>query len=535
MSAVDSAEQIPIPPAADDRSSRTRSIGMAFAGAICLLYLLIRPPSQDFASGHFRAELASRGVYLWNNWWFGGHSLPGYGVVQPVLGGLIGVVPVAVVSVLGATWCFVLVLERWHVANPRLPDPVVGVVLFAFGCGANLWDGRLTIMPAVVFGAMAMLALQRERPWLVAGCAALCGLSSPLGAMGLAVIAVAAWFARAAPRRLLAVALVAAAVPIGTLLVLFPEGGWFPFNVGSFLLLTVAVVGAGWCGRAVPLIRWSAIVYGVVAIGALIVKSPLGGNVVRFGWLLAGPTAALTLARHRRIMVPVIVAASLIWNGAYISMAFRPADRTAHASYYDSLVAYLGTLAQPLRVEVVPTQTFAQADTLALRIDGIARGWETQLDRKLNPELYTGRLDAETYHNWLLDHAVSIVALPLGKLRDISEDEAAVIRSKPSYLREVLVNDDWKVYAVVNAAPLVDNGATVVDVQPEELTIQAPRTGWTTLKFRFTDMYSVSEGVACLEPTDDGWIRVLVRQPGRIRLTIALSIAALVHQRPSCS
>jgi hypothetical protein len=233
-------------------------------------------------------------------------------------------------------------------------------------------------------------------------------------------------------------------------------------------------------------------------------------------------------------MVPVIVAASLIWNGAYISMAFRPADRTAHASYYDSLVAYLGTLEQPLRVEVVPTQTFAQADTLALRIGGIARGWETQLDRKLNPELYTGRLDAETFHSWLLEHAVSIVALPLGKLRDISEDEAAVIRSKPSYLHEVLVNDDWKVYAVVNASPLADNGATVVDVRPEELTIQAPRTGWTTLKFRFTDMYEVSEGAVCLEPTDDGWIRVLVRQPGRIRLTIALSIDALVHHRPAC-
>ena len=191
-------------------------------------------------------------------------------------------------------------------------------------------------------------------------------------------------------------------------------------------------------------------------------------------------------------------------------------------------VSYLDTLPQPLRLEVVPTQTFAHADTLALRIDGIARGWETQLDRELNPEFYTGRLDADTYHRWLLEHAVSIVALPLGRLRDMSLDEAAVIRSRPAYLREVWENDDWQVYEVVDASPLVDHGAVVVDVQPDELTIDATRTGWTTLKFRFTDLYTVSEGAACIAPSDGGWIRIFVEQPGRIRLTISLSLGAFV-------
>ncbi|HEX2785122.1 MAG TPA: hypothetical protein VHN36_16175, partial [Ilumatobacteraceae bacterium] len=191
-------------------------------------------------------------------------------------------------------------------------------------------------------------------------------------------------------------------------------------------------------------------------------------------------------------------------------------------------------LPRPVRVEVVPTHTFAQADTLALRIDGIARGWETQLDRVLNPEFYTDRLDAETYHRWLLEHAVSIVALPLGRLRALSEDEAAVIRSRPTYLREAWANDDWQVYVVDDASPLVDNGATVVDVQPDELTVDATRTGWTILRFRFTDLYTVSQGAACIEPTSDGWIRVFVEQPGRIRLTISLSIDAVINHRAPC-
>jgi hypothetical protein len=200
------------------------------------------------------------------------------------------------------------------------------------------------------------------------------------------------------------------------------------------------------------------------------------------------------------------------------------------------LVSYLDTLPQPLRIEVVPTQTFAQADTLALRIGGIARGWETQLDRKLNPDFYTGRLDADTYHRWLLEHAVSIVALPLGRLRDVSLDEASVIRSRPTYLREVWENEDWQVYKVVDASPLVDNGAVVVDVQPDELAIDATRTGWTTLKFRSTDLYRVSEGDACVAPADEGWIRIFVEHPGRIRLTISLSIDAVInHGISSCA
>ncbi len=506
---------------------RVRLLGMAFAGGICLIYLLANPPSQDFASGHFRAQLASRGVYLWNNLWFGGHSLPGFGPVSPFLGGLFGVVPVSVVSVLVTTWCFVLMVERWHRTKPWLPDPVVGVVLFACGCGVNLWGGRLTFLPSVMFGALALLLLQRQRPWLLAACAALCGLSSPLGALSLLVIVAAAWFARSAPRRLLVIASLAAVVPIGTLIVLFPEGGWYPFTAGSFVLLTTAVLGAGWCARSVALARWAVLTYGVVAVAAFVIKSPLGGNVVRLGWLVAGPTAALTLGWRRRTLVPVIVAGSLIWNFAYISMAFLPADRTANADYYDPLVSYLDTLEQPLRIEVVPTQTFAQADTLALRIDGIARGWLTQLDRELNPEFYTGRLDAETYHRWLLEHAVSIVALPLGRLRDMSLDEAAVIRSRPAYLREVWASDDWQVYAVTDASPLVDNGATVVDVQPDELTIAATRIGWTTLKFRYTDLYAVSQGVACIAPSDKGWIRIFVQEPGRVRLSISLSTEAV--------
>ena len=71
-------------------------------------------------------------------------------------------------------------------------------------------------------------------------------------------------------------------------------------------------------------------------------------------------------------------------------------------------------------------------------------------------------------------------------------------------------------------------------MQPDELAIDAPQTGWTTLKFRFTDLYEVSEGAACLQPSGEGWIRMFVERPGRIRLTISLSIDAVLNRSESC-
>lgn len=125
------------------------------------------------------------------------------------------------------------------------------------------------------------------------------------------------------------------------------------------------------------------------------------------------------------------------------------------------------------------------------------------------------------------------MALPLGRLREISHDEAAVIRGGPSYLRKIWEDDDWQVFEVVDASPLVDNGAVVVDVQPDEIAVDATRTGWATLKFRFTSMYTVSEGDACLEPADGGWIHIFVERPGRIRLTVRSSIDVVVNRSTS--
>ncbi len=513
---------------------RARIAGMATAGLICLVYLVYRPPSIDYASGDFRARLFHQGAFVWNNLWFGGHPLPGYGVVSPMISAVFGVVPVAVASVLLGTWCFILLAEGWAAAHPELPDPVITVILFACGCGVNLWAGRLTFTPAVAFGVACLLARQRDHRRLAVLLAALCGLSSPVGALSLAVVLSALWLADSGSRRHTFFVAAAAVIPIGMLIVLFPEGGWYPFTGGSFFLLCVALAVIGWCGRDIKVVRWTVGVYALVAIAAFVVKSPLGGNVVRLGWLASGPAGAVVIRRHRRTLLPAFAAFSLIWGWAYVSMSIQRSTPTASAAYYESLASYINALPGEQRVEVVPTDTYLQADVLAIEIN-IARGWETQIDRELNPEFYGNQLTDANFHLWLQQHAVQYVAVPLVGVHDKSIDEVAIINARPSYLRQVWADSKWKLYRVLDPLPLADNNATVIDVQPESLTIDARSVGTSIVRFRFTRLYSVTSGDACVSANPDGWIALDVRQPGVIQLDISVSNSLSIGSGPTCN
>lgn len=498
-----------------------RFIGPAVAVVLCLGYVMVRPASEDYASGHFRASLFRDGAHVWNNLWFGGHPLPAYGIISSGLGALFGVVPVAILATLIATWCFARLVFDSDVRS--WSNPAVAVALFAGGCGANLWAGRLTFGPAVMFGTVSLLLVQRQRTLGSMVAAALCGLSSPVGALSLVVVLTAGWLARSAPRRLLAAAGVSALLPIGLVARAFPERGWFPYTWGSLGLLALALAGMAWCGRSIPAVRWLAVVYGAVAVAAFVTRSALGGNVVRLGWLAAGPVAALTIRSHRRIAVAVIAVISTAWNWAYVPMAFEPAAATMQDVAFGPLASYVNGIGRPVRIEVVPTKTFGEADALALKTSGIARGWETQLDRQLNPDFYGDGITVSSFHRWLLDRAVSLVALPARGLAPRSTAEADVIRSAPSYLRKTWSNADWSVFEVVDATPLADHGATVTEVSPEALTIEAASAGATVVKFRYTALYQVAEGDACILKTPDGWIGLLVRRPGQIRLTIEVA------------
>src|SRR4051812_50049105 len=65
---------------------------VALAALLGALYLALNPPSADIAAHLYRADLVQRsGLVLWDNSWYAGHPLPGYSLLFPWLGALIGV------------------------------------------------------------------------------------------------------------------------------------------------------------------------------------------------------------------------------------------------------------------------------------------------------------------------------------------------------------------------------------------------------------------------------------------------------------
>ena len=87
----------------------------------------------------------------------------------------------------------------------------------------------------------------------------------------------------------------------------------------------------------------------------------------------------------------------------------------------------------------------------------------------------------------------------------------------------------------VKSLLLADNNATVIDVQPESLTIDARSVGTSIVRFRFTRLYSVTSGDACVSANPDGWIALDVRQPGVIQLDISVSNSLSIGSGPTCN
>src|SRR3954453_15168952 len=81
---------------------------VALAALLGALYLALNPPSADIAAHLYRADLVQRaGLVVWDNSWYAGHPLPGYSLLFPWLGALIGVRLAGALSALGGTALFV--------------------------------------------------------------------------------------------------------------------------------------------------------------------------------------------------------------------------------------------------------------------------------------------------------------------------------------------------------------------------------------------------------------------------------------------
>jgi hypothetical protein len=518
-------------------------------------YGLLEPATADLAAQQYRAGLVREtGFVLWDNGWFAGHHTPAYSVLSPPLGALLGVRVAGVLSALAAAALFALVAQRrWGEHGGS-----IAAAWFAAGVVATLVSGRLTFLLGVAVALAAVLALQRGQRALAVALALVVAPASPVAGLFLALAAVA-WALAGSDRgrRAWGAAIaVAALAPAAALAALFPEGGSEPFVPSAFwpALAALALVFAVLPARERAL-RIGAGLYALACIAAFAFATPLGGNVTRLGALLAGPVVfgALLGAREgggrapgwallggrgsdappHSALLAVLALALGYWQlyPAIRDVVRSSGDPSTAAAYHEPLVRFLERRPQRagFRVEIAFTENHWEAAHVAPSIP-LARGWERQLDRRLDALFYDGApLTPARYRAWLDEHAVAYVALPDVALDDSSKDEARLVERGLPYLRPAWHDAHWRVFAVRRPAPITSGVARTIALEPDAFTITARRAGEALVRVRHTRWWKVTSGRACVERAPGGMTRVRVLAPGSVRVQARLTGSACVR------
>ena len=511
--------------------SRTALSAAGVTLGLALVWLALAPRTADLAAQEYRTRLFARvGLTLWDNAWFGGHHLPGYSLLFPWLAATLGAKAVAIVAATISTTVFAHLARRHLHAHASAAS-----AWFAVGAAAELFIGRLTFALGTALALGALAALSHRRVALGAALAAGCAAASPVAALLLIVCIGAA--APADARRAWPVALVAAVIA-GGMAVGFPEGGRQPYPFGAAATATaVALSVRALLHASERMLRRGAALYAAAVAVAYLVPTPMGSNVARLGVLAAGPV--LVGARRRdggRTMACVALAAVAAWQlwapvTEILKAEGSPATR---AAYFAPLLRSLDRFeAARGRVEVVPTSTRWESVYVARRF-ALARGWETQLDRRYDGLFYRRQLDAGSYRRWLLRTGVRFVAVADAPKERWGRAEDRLVRAGLPYLRLVWRSAHWRLFAFLGSAPMVSGGRLVV-LTPDGFVVRTTRPGTAVVKVRWSPYWSSARTDVCLRPTPNGFTAVSASQPGRIAVRATWSLRTAPGREAACA
>jgi hypothetical protein len=543
---------------------RSSAAPQPLAAALVVVWLLVDPRTPDLAAQVYRAGLFDHlGFAVWDEHWYAGHALPGYSLLFAPLAALLGLRVLAALSVLASATLFERLVRAVYGPSARW-----GAAWFAVAAVGDIWIGRLTFALGVSFAVAAVLALVSGRPRWAGVLAALCAAASPLAAVLLGLAALTHALARRSPRALLALAVPGAAVAV-PLALLFPEGGFEPFPIVSFVATVLVTLLFLWAlPRGARLLRTGGVVYLFACILALLIHTPMGSNIERYAVLLAGPLLLCALAGGRRSLGaeairsveggaslgagagivgmpgaragPVLrgrfaaatslallaIAVFVVWGPVRETEAVAGNEST-RASYYAPLERFLARVAAapaaPVRVEVPLTRSHWEAALLAPSVS-LARGWEKQLEEKYDGVLLKPGLSAAGYSRWLHEQAVSYVALPDTPLDPSSAQEGWLIRRGLPYLRVVFTSRHWRVYAVRGATGLLEGPGRLTALGQDSFALRAAAPGRFLVRVRYTRYWTVIAGAGCVAQAPGGWTYVTASQPGELRVAARFSI-----------
>ncbi|EPH42911.1 hypothetical protein ABT390_31695 [Streptomyces aurantiacus] len=490
--------------------------------------------------------------------WYGGLHTANYSVISPYLMAAFGVRTVAAASGIAATWMAVAVIMRSGIRKPLWPSIAVG---FSMWC--QVVCGRATFMLGVAFGVGAVLAVTgtstRRRVAAATLCAALATMGSPVAGLFLVVVGGAYLLLREWGKGLALV--LPPFVVVGLTTWLFPFEGEQPMAfVRIFppvLLCGVVILAAP---RSWKMLKVGAAVYAVGVVLTWLIPTPIGTNVERFAEIAAPPIVlAAVLNRkwpalrplrpsgrprhiwHRTVLI-VAVALSLVWVSIKTTsdiVAYTKVPTWAVET--DGVVKELNRLgAERTRVEVVPARDHREAAVLSPYIN-MARGWNRQADVERGRLFYEGRpvsevkegaFSSSSYRAWLNHWAVGFVVLYKGdgKPDGAAEREHDLVTSEPSYLDQVWHDDNWRIYRVKDAVPLVDRPGSVVTADGAHLTVRMAEPGSVTVRVAYSPWLWAEGG--CLYKEGD-FTRLTVTKPGDVR--IASNYGGPSGPQPKCA
>ena len=565
------------------------AIALAVSIPLAVVYLIVQPPGGDLAAATYRSELFARvGLTLWDNGWYGGHYLPGYSLLAPALGALLGNRLLLALATVAAAGLFAAIAQRaLSVEGAR-----IAAGSFALGVSVTMLSGRIAFTLGLAVGLLAVVALPTDTGTPASAYESLrrwrsrCSRASRVRSrapFSLSRDSLTRWRgARRAgspahacgslPLAWSGLAIAAAALaPILLLALAFPEGGWEPFapsvfwpglaGVALIALMLPQVAGgktmkdrapggrpaeraaAGLSPRAVSALTWGAWLYALALIGAFALHTPVGSNAARLGELLAAPLVAGVLWGRHRFTLLLLAPVLLYWQleTPINDVSELVGDPSVNASFYAPLLGELRERSggAPLRVEIPMMGT--HWESVYLPEQGsilLARGWERQLDTRYAGLFYEegGRsLTPAAYRAWLYENAVSYVALPDVRLDFSGEAEGRLIARGLPYLREVWRSPHWRLFAVAGAPALAQPPALLSALGADSFTLRAPRPGSYAVRVRFTPYWALEQGRGCVQSAPGGWTVVDARAAGTIRVGIAFSLTRIFSQGPRCA
>jgi hypothetical protein len=276
--------------------------------------------------------------------------------------------------------------------------------------------------------------------------------------------------------------------------------------------------------------------YALGCLAAFAIPTPVGSNATRLGPLIAGPLVALLWWPRRRLALLALAAPLLYLQWQAPVRDVRTADDNSEVTfaYFQPMMTYLSRQpGPPFRLEIPFTLFHWEAYEVAPEFP-LARGWERQLDTRYNALFYAGRLTPARYDAWLHELAVRYVAVSDAELDYSAKREVALIDRGLPFLRLVYRTRHWRVYAVGNPTPIASGSATLTELGPNWLQLQARSSGTTEIRVRWSPYWAITQGSGCIQPSR-GFIKLTTTRPGADHIAMRFALNRIGASSPRCN